>query len=214
LLDVAPIGPDYLPGHAHADTLSFELSLFGRRLLVNSGTSEYENSSVRQYERSTRAHNTVVVNDENSSEVWSGFRVARRAYPFNVKIEELENFVNISCAHDGYKRLVNSPIHRRHWQFSENSLIIKDQIDGSFKSANAYFHFHPSIVITKNKNSFWTIEMPNGQQVILKVKVGEPFIETSYYSPEFGKKFNTQCLKVALNKKKGSYVQILWNNLK
>ena len=28
LLDVAPVGPDYLPGHAHADTFSFELSLF------------------------------------------------------------------------------------------------------------------------------------------------------------------------------------------
>ena len=33
LLDVAPVGPDYLPGHAHADTLSFELSLFGQRVL-------------------------------------------------------------------------------------------------------------------------------------------------------------------------------------
>jgi uncharacterized heparinase superfamily protein len=61
LLDVAPIGPDYQPGHAHADTLSFELSLFGQRLLVNSGTSEYEISPVRQYERSTKAHNTVVL---------------------------------------------------------------------------------------------------------------------------------------------------------
>ena len=35
LLDLAPIGPDYLPGHAHADTLSFELSIAGRRVLVN-----------------------------------------------------------------------------------------------------------------------------------------------------------------------------------
>ena len=41
LLDVAPVGPDYLPGHAHADTLSFELSLFGQRLIVNGGTSRY-----------------------------------------------------------------------------------------------------------------------------------------------------------------------------
>ena len=46
LLDVAPIGPDYLPGHAHADTLSFEISLFGQRILVNGGTSEYKISSI------------------------------------------------------------------------------------------------------------------------------------------------------------------------
>ena len=40
-MDVALIGPNYQPGHAHADVLSFELSLFGQRLLVNIGTSEY-----------------------------------------------------------------------------------------------------------------------------------------------------------------------------
>ena len=213
LLDVAPIGPDYLPSHAHADTLSFELSLFGQRLLVNSGTSEYEIGPIRQYERSTKAHNTVVVNDENSSEIWSGFRVARRAYPFDLKIEELENFVNISCSHDGYKRLANSPIHRRHWQFSENSLVIKDLIDGSFKSACAYFYFHPSITIIKKKNNILRIEMLNGQKVILQIKTGEPMIETSYYTPEFGKKINTHCLKVALDEKEGACVQILWDNL-
>ncbi len=213
LLDVAPIGPDYLPGHAHADTLSFELSLFGQRLIINSGTSEYEIGRVREHERSTKAHSTVVVNNENSSEVWSGFRVARRAYPFNLKIEELKNLVDISCAHDGYKRLVSSPIHRRRWQFFENSLIVSDNIEGSFKSASAYFHFHPSVVIIKNKNNILQVEMPNSQKIILKTKIGEPVMETSYYSPKFGKKIDTQCLKVELDKNNGSCVQILWNNL-
>ena len=31
LLDIGAIGPDYLPGHAHADTLSFELSIAGQQ---------------------------------------------------------------------------------------------------------------------------------------------------------------------------------------
>jgi len=31
IADVGKIGPDYLPGHAHADTLSFEFSLQGQR---------------------------------------------------------------------------------------------------------------------------------------------------------------------------------------
>ena len=79
LLDVAPVGPDYLPGHAHADTLSFELSLFGQRVLVNSGTSQYEAGPERSRQRGTAAHNTVIVDGHDSSEVWAGFRVARRA---------------------------------------------------------------------------------------------------------------------------------------
>ncbi len=62
-------GPDYLPGHAHADTLSFELSLFGQRVIVNSGTSVFGIGEQRQLERGAAAHSTVVVDGENSSEV-------------------------------------------------------------------------------------------------------------------------------------------------
>src|SRR5690606_5224257 len=79
LADVAPVGPDHLPGHAHADTLSFELSLNGRRVLVNGGTSTYENDAERLRQRGTASHNTVVVDGHDSSEVWGAFRVARRA---------------------------------------------------------------------------------------------------------------------------------------
>lgn len=210
LLDVASIGPDYQPGHAHADTLSFELSLFCQRVLVNVGTSEYGISSVRNHERSTKAHNTVVVDDQNSSEVWSGFRVARRARPFDLNIQELENFISISCSHDGYKRLTGKPFHRRTWQFYESSLVIKDKIKGSFKNAFAYFHLHPLICTLKNQTSSWNLKLPNGQQVILEVKTGKAQLERSYYSPEFGKKIETRCLKVALDKKEGSCIQILW----
>ena len=210
LLDVARIGPDYQPSHSHADTLSFELSLFSQRLLVNGGTSEYGISSVRHYERSTKAHNTVVVNNENSSEVWSRFRVARRAYPYDIKIEELENFLSIACAHDGYKRLIGKPIHRRNLQLIDKSLVIKDHIEGSFKSAHAYFHFHPSITIVKNQDRILNLEMSNGQKIVFEVKIGQPIIETSYYSPEFGKRIKTKCLKVSLDQEDGSCIKILW----
>ena len=209
LIDVAPIGPDYLPGHSHADTLSFELSLFGQRLLVNSGISEYKTSIIRQYERSTEAHNTVEVNNENSSEVWKGFRVARRAYPFDLKIEELKKCLNVSCAHDGYKRLIGKPIHRRTWMLFKNSLIIKDKIEGFYENAFAYFHFHPSTIIMKKKNIL-QIKMTNNHQVIFNVETGVPLIKTSYYSQEFGKRYITKCLKVALNKNYGSCIKILW----
>jgi uncharacterized heparinase superfamily protein len=153
------------------------------------------------------------VNGKNSSEVWSSFRVARRAYPFDFKIEELENLVNIGCAHDGYKRLTGEVIHRRNWQFLKSSVVIKDNIEGSFKNAFAYFHFHPLIKISKKQNNTWNIKISNGRQLTLKVIKGEPFIKTSYYAPKFGKRLNTQCLKVALDSKEGSWIQISWDNL-
>jgi uncharacterized heparinase superfamily protein len=88
IFDAAPVGPDYLPGHAHADTLSFELSHGVQRVICNSGTSQYGRGPMRQWERSTAAHNTVEIDGENSSEVWDGFRVARRAYPVGLSVSD------------------------------------------------------------------------------------------------------------------------------
>ena len=53
ILDVAPIGPDYLTGHAHADTLAFELSIMSTRVIVNGGTSLYENGPIRLKKRAS-----------------------------------------------------------------------------------------------------------------------------------------------------------------
>ena len=178
---------------------------------MNTGTSEYGTTSIRKYERSTKAHNTVVINNENSSEVWHGFRVARRALPFDLKIKQFKDSVRINCAHDGYKRLTGEPVHRRDWQFFKSSLTIKDHIEGSYKSANAYFHFHPSVSITRKVKNTWNLKMSNHKNIILEIKKGKSYLETSYYSPEFGKRLKTQCLKVSIDKKVNeSSIQILW----
>ena len=47
IMDIAKVGPDYIPGHAHADTLSYELSIFGERVIVNSGINQYGLSELR-----------------------------------------------------------------------------------------------------------------------------------------------------------------------
>ena len=72
------IGPSYQPGHAHADTFSFELWKKGRKIIGDTGCSTYLVGAVRSHERSTRAHNTVVIDGRNSSEVWASHRVGRR----------------------------------------------------------------------------------------------------------------------------------------
>jgi hypothetical protein len=52
--------------------------------------------------------------------------------------------------------------------------------------------------------------MSNSEEIIFEVKSGEPIIETSYYSAEFGKRLKTQCIKVSLDKEDGSCVKISW----
>lgn len=212
LLDVALIGPDYLPGHGHADTLSFELSLFGKRILVNRGTSRYGTGLVRQVERGTAAHNTVVINNKDSSEVWSGFRVARRARPFGLFIDNSEASVRVSCSHDGYTRLAGRPVHWRSWTFTNGTLLIEDQIYGNFKTAVAYFHFHPDIQIVCADENVWTLNLPECKEsALLVVLKGVPSVMPSVFSPEFGEQLPTKCLAIKFDRTDEVAVEISWN---
>jgi hypothetical protein len=144
IADVGPVGPDYLPGHAHADTLSFELSLDGKRVLVNSGTSEYGIGAERLRQRSTEAHNTVTVGGHDSSEVWGGFRVARRAQPVDRVINSDVDPIRVSCSHDGFARLAGRPIHRRDWTLTPTALTVTDTIVGPGEG-RSFWHWMPGI---------------------------------------------------------------------
>jgi hypothetical protein len=137
VLDVGQIGPTYQPGHAHADTFNFVLNVHNVPIIVDTGVSTYNPGITRLQERGTAAHNTVAVLGENSSEVWSSFRVARRA---NVEIiEDKED--SIVAQHDGYKKI--GTIHKRQWKFFDNKIEIVDYLIGKVVSGKFYLHIAP-----------------------------------------------------------------------
>jgi uncharacterized heparinase superfamily protein len=131
VLDVGDPCPTDLPGHAHADCLSFELWVGGERWVLDTGTSTYEAGSRRLYERSTAAHNTVEVDGENQTEVWGVFRAARRARGTLEFVASDGGTVEVVASHDGYRRLPGSPVHRRRWRISPGQVEIIDTILGT-----------------------------------------------------------------------------------
>ena len=190
LVDIAPVGPDYQPGHAHADTLSCEVSLDGHRLLVNSGTSTYEVGPLRLRQRGTPAHNTVVVDGQNSSEIWSSFRVARRARVLEARCGVADSCLFATGAHNGYGRLRSGLVHKRTWWLSESDLRVVDEVMGNDeREIGVYFHFHP----------MWSIQPTDGKKFCLLrdggskpacIRVDDSLtwsIESDRYYPEFGK---------------------------
>ena len=195
-LDVAPIGPDYLPGHAHADTLSFELSLFGQRVIVNGGTSRYGLGPERLRERGTAAHSTVQVAAADSSEVWGSFRVARRAYPFDLELQP--EIGRVACSHDGYRRLPGEPVHRRAWQLDPHRLQVTDTVKGGTHSAVARYFFHPAVQVTNAEGGLWHLTLAGGQSFQVLVLHGQGSLEPASYAPEFGIQLPTQALVVEL----------------
>lgn len=189
IADVAKIGPDYLPAHAHADTLSFEFSVGGQRVLVNTGTSRYGVGPTRDRQRATAAHNTLEIDGQNSSEVWAGFRVARRAYPFDVRVKIESRSTAIEAAHDGYRRLVGRPVHRRRWVMTENVLTVEDIVEGSGDHViRMCFHFHPDMCLSLAAASMFTAKGKVGGAV-LHIRLDEKLAcraESGTWHPRFG----------------------------
>ncbi|MDP2636883.1 MULTISPECIES: alginate lyase family protein [unclassified Pseudoalteromonas] len=190
LFDHANVGPDYLPGHAHADSLSFEMSVGSQRVFVNSGTSLYGVSKERLRQRETPAHNTVVVDGQSSSEVWSGFRVARRAYTQLLKAKESADNITLSASHDGYKRLKPKVTHTRTINALTDSCIITDEL--STKSAAEFnLHVHPDVEVKQIDET--SLELKFGcQSKVLLVSTHACFVEESTWHPEFGKTIPNQ----------------------
>ena len=136
IMDIGGIMPKYQPGHAHADTFNFVLEISGKPVLVDTGCSTYELDAIRNYERGTTAHNTVVLGSINSSQVWASHRVGKRA---NVKIIK-DSHNQIIVQHDGYKEL--GVTHQRGFcQPDDRSIKITDTILGNSNLQRiAYFH--------------------------------------------------------------------------
>lgn len=158
LADTGPLGPDHLPAHGHADTLSFELSIAGRRVIVDTGVSEYGSSPERLRQRGTAAHNTVVVDDVDSSEVWGGFRVARRARIHDRRVEIGDGQVTVSGSHDGYRRLSGRVIHHRRWQIEDGAISIHDELRGGGRHSIAlHLHCAPELRPERRGGSIWAL---------------------------------------------------------
>lgn len=141
LVDVGQVAPSYQPGHAHADECNFILYNQGQPLIVDTGVSTYEKNATRQQERGTSAHNCIVVNNLDSSQVWGGFRVARRAM-VKVLADSEESVV---LSHNGYaKRGVSI---QRGFNLENDRIIITDTIEDKRKGVTGelYLHFHPDI---------------------------------------------------------------------
>lgn len=191
--DSAPVGPDYQPGHAHADTLTFELSIGELPVLVDTGTSTYTEHPRRDIERATHSHNTLTVNSLNSSDVWGHHRVARRARTKN----RHKTLNGLRCSHDGYSHLKGVSLHTREWRFEGHKVSILDRVEGS-NTCDVYIHFHlaPGLIASKetgNKISLFSREKKSICRIILPIFCVTS-IEHYLHSPEFGR--SDKALKV------------------
>jgi uncharacterized heparinase superfamily protein len=187
-IDCGAVGPDYQPGHSHCDTLSFELSLKGRRVVVDSGCCQYEDADIRQYNRGNAGHNTVTIGGKNQSEVWGAHRCARRARPLNPKLyADTDGALIFEGAHDGYKRLAGQPIHHRKISWQGDDIRIEDRIDGKGRHTVAsHLHIHPDLTIEIKTGSALISAGDEPIATLSATDSGRINQREGWYCPEFG----------------------------
>lgn len=136
LMDVGNVLPSYQPGHAHSDALSFILHAKQTPIFIDMGVSTYNNTETRRLERSTEMHNTVTINRKNQSQIWSAFRMGKRAV---VTIEK-DTANSVSARHSGYYRSFKAT-HCRDFSWSDQEIIIEDVIlSDDNPVCEAHFH--------------------------------------------------------------------------
>lgn len=142
--DCGELGWGPLAAHGHADALSVHLRIGGVDVLVDPGTYDYFSfPEWRRYFRSTAAHNTIVVDATDQSEMLGPFLwgVKARAHC----IEWAPNFDGgrVVGEHDGYTRLKSPLIHRRSVTLdaSQMALQIEDVLECDSKH-EFRLHFH------------------------------------------------------------------------
>lgn len=192
LMDVGEIAPSYMPGHGHCDGLSFELSWKGRPMFVNSGTGQYQ-GSLRSYFRSTAAHNTVVIDDQEQSQCWGEHRVAKR-------ITEVSGAYGDTWM-EGTLRTCYGKIQKRRMELHENMVTIRDRVNGR---AKAYFHLAPEFhyipqyhrILVRDKREETVCEimaLPSDNVTLYREG------DICSYAPEFGKILHIPVLEIAWN---------------
>jgi uncharacterized heparinase superfamily protein len=202
------IGPDNIPAHSHADIFSYELSYKGKKLITDSGVYEYAAGVMRNYCRSTKAHNTVTIDGMSQAEMWGSFRVARRFEPIDVRFNDLGDKVLFEGKFDGYSKLLgDNLIHQRSIKIENNlqEITIEDGITGSGKHlVESFIHLHPDIKINK-VDDYLVLSRENAALKLLIINCNYS-IEYGWYCPEFGKQIQNQVIRIFSNQLPGSII--------
>ena len=200
IIDCGDIGPSYQPGHTHCDFLSYELMLNDKRLIVDTGVCEYEPGEMRHYLRSTSAHNTLRVGQQEQSEVWGEFRVARRAKKIQASITKSNNRVMFSGEYQGFHSLRANIKHKRDVDLTLkdnkiDQICIVDIVTGAGNHlAESFVHFHPDVEVKDRGNGQISLRLNKDCWQLTITEPQHYQLEDSVYCPEFGMKIPGQVL--------------------
>jgi uncharacterized heparinase superfamily protein len=147
IMDTGAPPPPGLDSHAHAGTLSVEVSVGKERLVVNCGAHADDTADWRTAQRATAAHSAVTVEDINSAQVLSGGGLGNRPRRVTVNRREADGNTWIDASHDGFTKSLGLVHHRRlYLSANGGDLRGEDTLSGTGNHAfTVRFHLHPTV---------------------------------------------------------------------
>jgi hypothetical protein len=211
IVDAKPMGPAHLPAHGHSSLFSYELSLAGKRVIVDSGVEEYEAGPWRDFWRSTRAHNTLAVDGAEQTETWASFRAGRRVTLDEYAFTENDGGFVFVGRHSGFATQKTRTPHRRIIAgLNEGIWLVYDQIIGNGNHRiDSYLHFHPQgwcrtsgnlveFGRDETRGCIYPMKSAPETPVVISIVKGSTDPIQGWYAEEFGKREPNQvlCLSV------------------
>lgn len=199
------VGTKGFGNHKHNELLGFELHVAGAPVFVDTGSYVYTSDfAARNLFRSTRAHNTVMVDGVEQNEVnpeWI-FRMFEKADPVHVSFANEGNTVRYVGCHSGYARLEQSVTHERAFDFDLSSATLKiaDSITGEGAHELEWsFHAAPGVKLSIDAPGRVRIETPAGKLLLTHDTRLSAHIEESWFSPSYGVKHPTTVLRLVFS---------------
>lgn len=174
--DGTPPAPGF-DAHAHAGTLSIEISSGRERIIVNCGAGPRDESDWSLALRATAAHSTLTIEDTSSSEPVPG-KMIRRISSVKASRDEADGNVWLEASHEGYVRLFGFVHVRRLFVAAdgrdvrgEDSLVPAAGVAPSQSARFALrFHLHPEIQASVIQNGAAALlRTPSGQAWRLQI---------------------------------------------
>lgn len=187
IFNTGNISPDYQPGHSTACSLAFEWFALGHKIFVNSGVSSYEIDSRRHFERSSKAQNTLTINTRDSSQVWSSFRVGRRARVSNLTKSLDEESIQIGASHDGFSDFHQKILHSRKISVMKDRFSLEDKVSQANGEVAVWFHLHPEVRVSKCdvEPHLLILKVRSGQKIFMRSFGCSYDISSNYWAKSF-----------------------------
>ncbi|MDA0785204.1 MAG: heparinase II/III family protein [Proteobacteria bacterium] len=172
LLDTGTPPQAGLDHHAHAGTLSLEVSIGKERLITNCGARPGNRDPWATVQRSSAAHSTMVVDDTNSSEILADGTFGRRPQKVRVERSEDDGDTWVSASHDGYVPAFGLEHERRLYMASGGDdirgedVLSRAGVASTARPARGFalrFHLHPTVQASLVQNgSAVLLRLPSG----------------------------------------------------